>query len=50
MENIKVKVDNNEFKTSINPSVLDEVCYNGERYKVEVLKTYKIYIGSPVLQ
>ena len=40
MENIKVKVDNNEFETSINPSVLDEVCYNGERYKVEVLKTY----------
>lgn len=40
MENIKVKVDGQEFETSVSPQNLDSVVLDGENYKVEILKKY----------
>lgn len=40
MENIKVKVDGQEFETTVDQSKLDEVILDGENYKIEILKAY----------
>lgn len=40
MENLKIKINNDEFDASVSPSALDEVILGSEKYKIEILKKY----------